>query len=467
MKKKYIILLSFLIGIIFLISFIILGPKKIYFNLKGKIYIELNIGDVFKDQGVSAEYCNKYIKLFCKDLSDKVKVSKHEEKSKNKYYLNYNIIYGRYKKTLSREVKFVDNESPTIKLVNSEKSICPNQEYIEEGYTAYDNVDGDITNKVVKEIKDGNVYYSVLDSSNNKRTVIRNINYQDNEKPNINLVGGNTVYVYNGTEYKDRGYNAVDNCDGDMTDKINVNNNVDTNKDGEYNVTYSVVDTFGNKNTISRKVVVYSDISKVPKNGKVIYLTFDDGPGIYTQSILDVLNEYNVKATFFVTNQFSNYHYMIKKEYESGHSIAVHTYSHNYSYLYPNRVMNVNNIVSDLQKNENAMKEVLGKDFTTRVIRLPGGYWSWDGRTAMKEAMEQDGYYNVDWNALDKDAEGPKKNADQLVQCTKESVEALGPNADSVVLLMHDTYGKEETVKALPRIIEYLQSQGYEFRTIK
>ena len=129
--------------------------------------------------------------------------------------------------------------------------------------------------------------------------------------------------------------------------------------------------------------------------------------------------------------------------------------------------MNVNNIVSDLQKNENAMKEVLGKDFTTRVIRLPGGYWSWDGPTAMKEAMEQDGYYNVDWNALDKDAEGPKKNADQLVQCTKESVEALGLNADSVVLLMHDTYGKEETVKALPRIIEYLQSQGYEFRTIK
>ena len=85
----------------------------------------------------------------------------------------------------------------------------------------------------------------------------------------------------------------------------------------------------------------------------------------------------------------------------------------------------------------------------------------------MKDAMEQDGYYNVDWNALDKDAEGKKKNADELVQCTKESVEALGPNADSVVLLMHDTYGKEETVKALPRIIEYLQSKGFEFRTIK
>ena len=184
-----------------------------------------------------------------------------------------------------------------------------------------------------------------------------------------------------------------------------------------------------------------------------------------------ILDKYNVKATFFVlgTSIAANDQAkaLLKKEVARGHAIGNHTYSHNYSYLYPNKVMNVNNIVSDLQKNENAMKEVLGKDFTTRVIRLPGGYWSWDGRTAMKEAMEQDGYYNVDWNALDKDAEGPKKNADQLVQCTKESVEALGPNADSVVLLMHDTYGKEETVKALPRIIEYLQSQGYEFGTIK
>ena len=59
------------------------------------------------------------------------------------------------------------------------------------------------------------------------------------------------------------------------------------------------------------------------------------------------------------------------------------------------------------------------------------------------------------------------KNADELLQSTKDTIEVLGPNADSVVLLMHDTYGKEETVKALPQIIEYLQGKGFEFRTIK
>ena len=205
---------------------------------------------------------------------------------------------------------------------------------------------------------------------------------------------------------------------------------------------------------------------------KVVYLTFDDGPSTTnTPQVLDILDKYNVKATFFVLGSSIDKNEqakeILKEEVERGHAIGNHTYSHDYSYLYPNRTMNVDNIVSDLEKSQNSMKAVLGKDFSTRVIRLPGGYWSWEGRTAMKEAMEQNGYYNVDWNALNKDAEGKPKNANELVQCTKESLEALGPNADSVVLLMHDTYGKEETVKALPQIIEYLQSQGFEFRTIK
>lgn len=205
---------------------------------------------------------------------------------------------------------------------------------------------------------------------------------------------------------------------------------------------------------------------------KVVYLTFDDGPSTTnTPQVLDILDKYNIKATFFVLGSSIDANEgakdILKEEVKRGHAIANHTYGHDYSYLYPNRVMNVNNILSDLEKSQNSMKAVLGKDFSTRIIRFPGGYWSWEGRTAMKEALEQNQYYNVDWNALNKDAEGAKKNANQLVQSAKESIKALGPDADSVVLLMHDTYGKEETVKALPQIIEYLQSQGFEFRTIK
>ena len=205
---------------------------------------------------------------------------------------------------------------------------------------------------------------------------------------------------------------------------------------------------------------------------KVVYLTFDDGPSTTnTPQILDVLDKYSVKATFFVLGKSlessEESKEILKDIARNGHAIANHSYSHNYSYLYPNRTMNVDNIVSDMEKSNNLMKEVLGKDFSTRVIRFPGGYWSWEGRTAMRDKMIEKGYCNIDWNALNKDAEGKSKNADELVQSTKESVEVLGPNADSVVLLMHDTYGKEETVKALPHIIEYLQGQGFEFRTIK
>lgn len=204
---------------------------------------------------------------------------------------------------------------------------------------------------------------------------------------------------------------------------------------------------------------------------KVVYLTFDDGPSTTnTPQILDILDQYNVKATFFILGKSledDTAKELLKEQVKRGHAIGNHTYGHDYKYLYPNRVINVDNVMADLNKNENLMKEILGKDFTTRVMRFPGGYWSWEGRQPMKDRMEIEDIYNVDWNTLNKDAEGKKKNSNELVQCTKDGVQLLGPEADSVVLLMHDTYGKEETVKALPSIIEYFQNNGFEFKTMK
>ena len=103
---------------------------------------------------------------------------------------------------------------------------------------------------------------------------------------------------------------------------------------------------------------------------------------------------------------------------------------------------------------------------------MPGGY---NRRVYYKDRnleeldnnLESNKIISIDWNALNGDAEGKKKDATGLFGKLKSSVEELGPNADSVVILMHDTYGKEETVKALPQIIEYLQGKGFEFRTMK
>ena len=341
MKKKNIIMLSFLLGIIFLIVILGVSDKKVYFSLNGSEIQEVNIGEKYKDTGVDAKYCNKYFKIFCKNINNNVVVT--TRKKDKKEFINYVLKYKNEKSILTREIIYVDKESPTIELINNNETVCPNKDYVEEGYKANDNVDGDITDKVLINKIDDKIYYTVEDSSGNKRVVFRTVNYKDDEKPVINLNGGDISYSFINQEYKDKGFNAYDNCDGDVTKNVIVENNVDITKAGEYIVNYTVIDSGQNKTSVIRKVVVYDDASKIPKNGKVVYLTFDDGPGSYTESILNVLNKYNVKATFFVTNQFSSYQDLIKKEYQSGHSIGVHTFSHNYGKIYES----VDNYVND------------------------------------------------------------------------------------------------------------------------
>ena len=205
---------------------------------------------------------------------------------------------------------------------------------------------------------------------------------------------------------------------------------------------------------------------------KVVFLTFDDGTSkTNTPEVLRILKENNIKATFFLTgsnieNGGETAKDLVRQEFNSGHAIANHSYSHDFKLLYPGRNLDMEAFKADYEKNDKLLKSILGENFTTHVMRCPGGYMSWKNMDPLKDYLNENKIASIDWNALNADAEGPKKNADQLVQCTKESVEALGPNADSVVLLMHDTYGKEETVKALPSIIKYFKDNGYEFRTL-
>ena len=201
---------------------------------------------------------------------------------------------------------------------------------------------------------------------------------------------------------------------------------------------------------------------------KVVYLTFDDGPSeTVTPKILDILKAENVKATFFVlgnsidsSEESKN---ILKREVSEGHSIGNHTYSHNYSYLYSNRIINVENFMDDIEKANKSIKAVLGEDFVVRAIRFPGGYMSWKDKDGINDILKEKGYYHIDWNSLSKDAEGGYKSSEQLLEEVKSSVSGR----EKAVILMHDNYGKEETAKALPEIIDYLKEQGYEFRTIK
>ena len=201
---------------------------------------------------------------------------------------------------------------------------------------------------------------------------------------------------------------------------------------------------------------------------KVVFLTFDDGTSkTNTPEVLRILKENNIKATFLLTgsnieNGGETAKDLVRQEFNSGHAIANHSYSHDFKLLYPGRNLDMEAFKADYEKNDKLLKSILGENFTTHVMRCPGGYMSWKNMDPLKDYLNENKIASIDWNALNADAEGPKKNAQQLVDFAIKTAQGK----EMVVLLMHDTYGKEETVKALPSIIKYFKDNGYEFRTL-
>ena len=201
---------------------------------------------------------------------------------------------------------------------------------------------------------------------------------------------------------------------------------------------------------------------------KVVFLTYDDGPSLTnTPVILETLKKHDVRATFFVTGKTlegggEQAKEILRDSYEYGNAIANHSYSHNYKTLYPGRTLDLNLFLEDFSKTDKLLEDVLGEGFKTNVWRCPGGYMSWKNMGELKEYAEKNDKTPIDWNALNKDAEGKKKTAEELYQ---EAVKT-SQGKDMVVLLMHDTYGKEETAKFTDKIIQYYKDNGYVFKTL-
>ena len=198
-------------------------------------------------------------------------------------------------------------------------------------------------------------------------------------------------------------------------------------------------------------------------NGKVAYLTFDDGPSINTMKILDILDQYNVKATFFVI-----YHKGMTKQYKAivdrGHTIALHSYTHDYSKIYKSE----KGYYSDLNKIHDYVKKTTGVD--SRIIRFPGGSsntvsnkYNKGIMKTLKSSVTKNGYYYHDWNVSSGDAGGINRKASVLLGNVKKGV----GKKKVINVLMHDTgKSKMTTVEALPSIIEYIRKQGYSFEAL-
>ena len=189
--------------------------------------------------------------------------------------------------------------------------------------------------------------------------------------------------------------------------------------------------------------------------GKVIYLTFDDGPSDrVTPKILDVLKKENVKATFFIVGKSAETRkHILKREFDEGHTIGVHSYSHRYKDIYASPA----SLVEDIDKCNKIIKEVTGSYST--LYRFPGGSFGLSDK--LINAVTRRGMRYVDWNASTRDAELYGATPAQLFKAAIETPIV----ADYVVLLAHDTTDKLSTVDALTDIIKYYKSHDYAFAT--
>lgn len=219
----------------------------------------------------------------------------------------------------------------------------------------------------------------------------------------------------------------------------------------------------------SKPVQEYNIINSLNKENawshKTVYLTFDDGPSSLTPKILDLLKKENIKATFFVIGtKTDGGKKIIKRIVDEGHAIGNHTYSHNYSYIYES----VDNFFDDLYKNENIIYEASGK--RPKIIRFPGGSNNAStktekGKKVMNEIMyrlQKEGYVYFDWNASSGDASSTPASVNDIINNTLTWIS----RNDTSIVLFHDSATKNNTLKALPTIIEKLKFLGCNFEIL-
>ena len=197
----------------------------------------------------------------------------------------------------------------------------------------------------------------------------------------------------------------------------------------------------------------------VESNGHTIYLTFDDGPGPYTEKLLDILKEHDVKVTFFTTHVFPQYESMIKRAAKEGHAIGIHSYSHDYTKIYASSEAYWNDF--------NAMQEVIVKQTgeETTLMRFPGGSSntvSMDTPGIMTQLVKEAGAKGLsyfDWNVASGDAGATTSGDDVLQNCKVGAA-----NHKNAVILCHDV--KEYTVNAMDAFITWAKENGYAFAAL-
>ena len=250
-------------------------------------------------------------------------------------------------------------------------------------------------------------------------------------------------------------YEAYDDRDGDLTAQVVTTGFVDVSTAGTYTLTYSVTDSAGNTATAERTVTVVG-VAEPVTGPKVVFLTFDDGPWDDTDRLLDILAAHNVKATFFVTGNHADYLHCIDREAAEGHTVAVHTYTHDFDEVYSSSEA----YWADFERMNDIVEERTGH--RSRIFRFPGGSSNTISSfnpgimTRLAQEAHERGLEYFDWN-VDCGDGGGLNDPDGVYQ---NIISGIQYNDVSVVLC-HDSHGT--TVDAIDRVLTWGEENGYTF----
>lgn len=277
------------------------------------------------------------------------------------------------------------------------------------------------------------------------------------ERPEIVLLGEENMVVEANFTFSDPGYLAWGEHEEDLSGRVVVMGEVIPYVPGTYTLTYSVTDDRGDVGFAYRTVTVQAvelPEEELPE-GKVIYLTFDDGPCYSTERLLDMLKKYDAKATFFVIGNKKRTE-LIRRAYEEGHSIGVHTYTHVYRDIYASEEA----FFEDFLATQQVIYEQTGT--YTRIFRFPGGSSNTCSRfnrgimTRLTRCMTDMGYKYFDWNVASGDCgEGADRSS-----VTSAVIGGI-KRREYPVVLQHDLKGF--SVDAVEDILKWGTENGYRF----
>lgn len=198
-----------------------------------------------------------------------------------------------------------------------------------------------------------------------------------------------------------------------------------------------------------------------PLSEKTAYLTFDDGPSKNTYKVLEILDKYDIKVSFFVigTNITPEYEELLKSMEEDGHVIGIHTFSHKYNYIYTS----ASNYIEDFNKAYQQLNGILEKP--PAIYRFPGGScncYVGPFKSEIVRTLKSRGFTYYDWHVSGEDSVG-NPSSDMIIQNVLKDVDGFG----NPVILLHDSSINKNTVDALERIILGLKDKGYGFGVLE